>query len=112
MTARRAERLPLKVRVTYEHLDDFLDDYSANVSLGGMFVRSDDPLPVGARFRLRFDIPGRERPVQTTGEVRWIVEPGDAAGLAPGMGIRFEPLSQADQKDVARWLRDAGASGA
>lgn len=105
----RPERLPLKVKVSYEVLDDFLDDYTANVSLGGMFVKSDAPLPVGARFRLRFEVPGRDKPVDTTGEVRWVVEPGDPSGLSSGMGISFGPLSIADQRDVARWLAESSA---
>jgi uncharacterized protein (TIGR02266 family) len=104
-------RVPLRIKVEYERLDDFLDDYAANLSLGGMFVASDEPLPVGSRIRLRFRLPGREDPVETFGEVRWVVAPGDPTGLASGMGVQFEALSPSDRRDVEGWLERSTREG-
>lgn len=103
-------RVPIRVKVEYEDLDDFLDDYTSNVSLGGMFVRTHEPLPVGTRFRLRFRVPGRDKAVETTGEVRWVVSEAEAAAeeLQPGMGIRFDELSPPDRRAVERWLAATG----
>jgi uncharacterized protein (TIGR02266 family) len=95
-------RVPTRVQVEYARLDDFLDDYAANLSIGGMFVACAHPLDVGARFRLKFRLPDRGRPVETFGEVRWIVKPGD--GPEPGMGVRFDELSPADRREVEAWL--------
>jgi hypothetical protein len=64
-------------------------------------------LPVGSRIRLRFRLPQREEPVETFGEVRWVVQPGDPAGLASGMGVQFDELSPPDRRDVERWLAAA-----
>jgi type IV pilus assembly protein PilZ len=103
---RVASRVPIRVKVEYERLDDFLDDYTANVSLGGMFVRSDVPLPIGTRFRLRFRVPGRDKPVETFGTVTWVV-PEDHGGLVAGMGLKFDDLAPTDRRAVERWLVEA-----
>lgn len=95
-------RVPIRVMVEYQLLDDFLADYTANVSLGGMFVETKRPLDEGTRFRLRLRIPGRAKPVETYGEVRWTIGPGQ--GGSPGMGIAFDDLTGGDRRDVQAWL--------
>ena len=61
---RVTKRLPIRVLVEYESTEDFLIDYTANVSVGGMFIQTDAPLPLGSRFRLRFRVPPRSRVMQ------------------------------------------------
>jgi uncharacterized protein (TIGR02266 family) len=100
-------RLPIRVRVEYENIDDFLDDYTSNLSLGGMFIQTDQPLPQGARFRLRLTIVGRDKPVETFGEVRWVVQPSPAPGHIAGMGIQFDALHRSDRRAVERLLSQA-----
>lgn len=100
---RRVEsRVPIRVLVEYEKVDDFLADYSSNLSLGGMFIQTDDPLAVGTRFRLRLRLPDRPKPVEAYAEVRWVVPTG-GRGTA-GMGVQFEDLAPADLKAVEQLL--------
>jgi len=102
---RRAARVPLRVHVRYESLDEFLDDYTSNVSIGGMFIARAMPLDLGTRFRLQFSVPGRSTPVITMATVRWVVRPGE--GMTAGMGVAFDPLPKADELRVQRWLHKA-----
>jgi type IV pilus assembly protein PilZ len=101
---RRESRIPTQVLVEYELLEDFLVDYSANMSVGGMLIQTAQPLPVGTRFRLKFRLPDREKTVDTWGVVRWSVRPEDPGGEHPGMGVRFEGLSQEDRQAVEELL--------
>ena len=41
---RATRRLPIRVEVEYSTTEDFLLDYTANVSLGGVFIVTDTPL--------------------------------------------------------------------
>jgi uncharacterized protein (TIGR02266 family) len=61
-----------------------------NISLGGVFVETTEPLPLQTRLQIRFRIPTQPEPIEVGGEVRW-VEPA-AGDLLPGMGIRFQGL--------------------
>jgi type IV pilus assembly protein PilZ len=82
---RKDPRTPIELEVTYRRLNRFISDYTRNVSKGGMFVASDEPLPVGTRVVFHLRIPGRQAPFELTGE---IVHAGDARG-GSGMGVRF-----------------------
>ena len=103
---RDTRRLPIKVLVEYECMQDFLTDYTANVSIGGMFIKTDSPLELGTRFRLRFRLPEREQPIDITAVVRWKLSPEDAGPMNAGMGICFEELSVADKAAVDELLND------
>jgi uncharacterized protein (TIGR02266 family) len=100
---RTAARVPIRVKVEYAEIEDFLADYSCNVSLGGMFIETEDPLPIGTRFRLRLQLPNRKLPLETFAEVRWIIDPG-TPGQEAGMGVRFEAVGHAERREIERLL--------
>jgi len=102
---RVATRIPIRVKVEYTRIADFLDDYASNLSLGGMFLQSQEPLPIGTRFRLRFRVPGQSKSVETYGIVRWVIPPKSANDASAGMGIQFDDLKPADQVSIDRWMQ-------
>lgn len=97
---RTNRRLPIRVMVEYETTEDFLIDYTANVSIGGMFIRTDDPLELGTRFRMRFRLPDRKKPIETYAVVRWVVSVANPGRMQPGMGVQFDELGPKDFRDV------------
>ncbi len=101
---RYQRRLPVRITVEYKEMEDFLTDYTANLSIGGMFIETDEPLGVGTHFRLRFSVPNREAPIDTVAEVRWAQGKTAGSPMAPGMGVRFQELSPADQTAVQDML--------
>jgi type IV pilus assembly protein PilZ len=92
---RGSPRAPISLRVEYAKLNAFFADYTKNISHGGTFIRSDDPMPIGTVFMFRLVVPKLPAPIALRGEVMWIKRPGGKAppGLPddqePGMGIRF-----------------------
>ncbi len=64
---------------------------SRDVSLGGMFIETKQPLPIGSRFQLRFNLEDRGPAIQADAEVVYQV-----AKL--GMGVQFVQLTPADVK--------------
>jgi type IV pilus assembly protein PilZ len=101
---RAQDRLPIRLRVEYECLEDFLTDYTANVSIGGMFIETARPLPLGTKFRLRFHLPGFSEPVDTEAEVRWVLEEADPGPLPSGMGVRFQGMTPQLQVKISALL--------
>src|SRR5215475_8821617 len=59
-----------------------------NISLGGLYLVSATPLPIGTTVQLRFQLPTQPEPVEVSGDVRWVVKQG--AGDQSGIGIRFQ----------------------
>ena len=101
---RAQDRQPIRLRVEYECLEDFLTDYSANLSVGGMFIETSRPLPLGTRFQLRFFLPGFEEPVDSRAEVRWVLDDGSAGPLPSGMGVCFEGMNDAQVEQIRALL--------
>jgi type IV pilus assembly protein PilZ len=93
---RTNRRLPIRVMVEYETTEDFLIDYTANVSIGGMFIKTSKPLTLGTRFRIRFRLPNRSKPIESYAIVRWSVSPEKAGCMEAGMGVQFEELGRRD----------------
>jgi uncharacterized protein (TIGR02266 family) len=102
---RQRRRLPIRIEVNYQTLDEFLQDFSANLSIGGIFIQTDEPLTEGTRFRLEFTLPGDERAISAVGVVCWVAAPEQVRGnRVPGMGISFAELSRTDHNRITRWL--------
>lgn len=100
---RRAHpRIPIELRVDYPKLNAFFADYTRNISKGGTFVKTAQPLPVGTRFVFRLSVPTLNEPIVLAGEVAWIREEGDE----PGMGIRFVYSSEEARLSVERLVED------
>ncbi|HEY3355667.1 MAG TPA: PilZ domain-containing protein [Polyangia bacterium] len=64
-----------------------------NVSAGGMFLESREPLPLGCTVRVHFAMPDSDGEIVATGEVKnhYFLNFADASGARAitGMGIRF-----------------------
>jgi uncharacterized protein (TIGR02266 family) len=91
---RRAERASVEaeVRLEFESFQGFLSEYSANISTGGMFVRSQNPPSVGSIVRFSLQLKGNFRLIQGRGEVVWARQLDGGPLSPPGMGIRFIDL--------------------
>ena len=85
--------------------DTFLYASIANISAMGIFVKTTDPLPVGAGLVLSFAPPGY-KPFKLEGKVAWInrVRP-DGDNPNPGMGVRFVNLRPDDRERLVEVIR-------
>jgi len=106
---RAHERLAVNLMIDYQVLDQFLYDYATNISLGGVFIRSSNPLPVGTKLRVQFSLPGLKDMVTTWGEVAHVVEDRSKQGFA-GMGIRFSDLDPAQKRTIDQLINVAAST--
>lgn len=96
---RKDQRLTAEIKVDYRTVGSFITDYSENVSLRGLFVRTSLPLPIGERVRLRLTLPEGDAPFALSGIVKWTATLKDKDKHPPGMGIEFiEPDEETKQK--------------
>jgi len=77
-------RTPVTLFVDYDGAEDFLGDYTENLSRGGTFVLTGRELDVDAQIKLVLSFPGLLAPISVEGVVRWT-----RAGEQPGVGIEF-----------------------
>src|SRR5262245_48520877 len=97
----------LKIKFKSENLAQFIERYSVDVSRGGIFIRTKDPLPVGTPLTFEFQLQDNSPLVSGEGTVVWIREHDpNRQGVAPGMGVRFDKLSPESQSVLERILSE------
>jgi len=87
---RRSERAPVVVRIEYSTVDSFFSDFTRNINEGGIFVETDEPIPLDEKVDLTLRLPGAPEPVHVSGRVVR-VEPA-AQGSPAGIAIEFGEL--------------------
>jgi uncharacterized protein (TIGR02266 family) len=88
----------LKIKFKSATLDQFIERYSVDVSRGGIFIRTKEPLPVGTQLRFEFQLQDAQPLIGGEGTVVWIREHDPSrTGVAPGMGVRFDKLAPQSQ---------------
>jgi DNA-binding response OmpR family regulator len=77
-----------------------------DLSSGGVFVRSAEPLPVGTLVELSLD--AGHGPVRVAAQVVHVLDTGEARSLgrAPGMGLSFAPAESAAPEVLSKQLAE------
>lgn len=87
--ARQADRLQHELLVAYRSVGGFITDFAVNISKGGIFINTPNPLAVGTTVKLIVSLPDTAFPFDLSGRVTRIIEVGDDQSQVPGMGIEF-----------------------
>lgn len=81
---RRFPRIPIIIEIYYQSESPVIRSRLADLSEGGLFVDTVNPLPTGAEVKFRFQLPAqpREAPLVGLAKVAW-------NQATVGMGIEF-----------------------
>lgn len=104
---RRVERTPvtLKIKFKSETIDQFIERYAVDVSPGGIFIRTKEPLAVGTPMKFEFQLRDATPLIAGEGTVVWTRENDPSRpSVAPGMGVRFDRLVDGSQGVIDRIL--------
>ncbi len=101
---RKAARLHHEILVAYRTMDGFITDWAVNISKGGLFVNTRQPLPVGSQVRLIVSLPSTVFPFDLQGRVSWVNEFDNASNLVPGMGIEFVDIDEEKKARIADFV--------
>jgi len=96
VAARASARFEARLEVRYgTDGQQLLSNYSVNISTGGLFLETADPLPVDTPLALEFVLPPREKPIHCRARVAWVNHPVllHKPEMAAGMGVQFVDLS-------------------
>jgi CheY-like chemotaxis protein len=112
MGVRAAERRVISVKVDYFAGDREGVGYTTDISEHGLFLKGKEAFEIGDLLQLIFGLPASERPViRASGRVVRAVPAARNSHLVPGVGVRFEGLSERDRQDIAAFVaRDAGGA--
>ena len=81
------------------------DLYTEMLSEGGVYVRKEEPLPIGSDVIVTLHLESAKK-LQIKGKVIYTKETcGDLSNLSPGMAIQFYGLSEKEQEDMNNYLK-------
>lgn len=101
---RRSERLQHELLVAYRTVDGFITDWAVNISKGGLFINSRNPLPVGTTVRLIISLPDTPFPFDLTGRVTRVSEYDNPMNEVPGMGVEFVDIDEDKRARIERFV--------
>lgn len=103
---RRAEpRVKAKLKVRFKNAESFINEYTHNISKGGVFIRTTQPRALRERVEVVLIIPEEETEVSALGEVIHVVTPDKATEYMPaGMGIQIVELKKEDQEKIESFI--------
>jgi uncharacterized protein (TIGR02266 family) len=103
VTVERRTEARQVVNLEFASVDEFINEYVTNISRSGVFIKSDDPLPIGTRVNLRFTVIMDElETIEGVGEVVRQVSGGP--GRKAGMGVVFVSLTAYSRQLVEKIL--------
>ena len=89
----------------YEDHDGFVKAYSGNISQGGLFIKTKNPLATGEEFMLKLKLPGISDPLKIECKVIWTRKREEDIKRPPGMGVKFCNIAPDDSTVLTQYLK-------
>ena len=103
--AREHLRYEVSIPVDCSTRHFFVSNHVCNISKGGLFIRSDSPLPLDAEVSLVLRLPGTDQCIRATGRVIWNFDmQKGTTRIVPGSGIRFVGMPPSDRAILESYL--------
>lgn len=102
---RRFRRQGLRILVDYQCEGGMHCDYATSISAGGLFIETEEKLPVESHIKIRFRLPGGETLHELEGRICWCNDNmSEGPSQAPGFGVAF--ASGDNSEAMVRELED------
>jgi uncharacterized protein (TIGR02266 family) len=75
----------------------------ANISVGGLFINTEEPIRAGTRMVVRFELPNRHRVIAVSRVCYTRKAPGQ------GLGVEFLSLDDEDRQEIETYIAELKA---
>ncbi|MCZ6601994.1 MAG: PilZ domain-containing protein [Planctomycetota bacterium] len=102
MDKRQHERAPIAfpIRLRIGNINDFTEQYTSDLSAGGIFVKMNFPPPIGTQVDLEFHLDPVNKTIKARGNVVRSIRDGEAEDGDPGMGVQFTNLGEEGKRFI------------
>jgi uncharacterized protein (TIGR02266 family) len=110
-STRNDVRVQKRLTLSFKDSESFVRAYTGNISRGGLFIQTNQPLKQGEQFSLKLQLPGIPQPMEIECEVVWSREQNDTQHKSPGMGVKFCEITQGDSQMLNQYLQELIQNG-
>ncbi len=100
---REHPRIDAKIKVVFRSMGDFIEEYTKNISRGGIFLKTDKLLDPNAQIELQLMFPNSKKEHRILGRVKRLVvmtDPDNEEKQIFGVGIHFIKLENHTLKAI------------
>ena len=106
-TSRQDPRVSKILSLSYKDRDSFIRAYTSNISKGGVFIKTPNPLPAEEQFLLKLQLPDIAEPLKIKCRVAWRRKEAPETPDKPnGMGVKFEEMDRKDSSVLNNYIRE------
>jgi type IV pilus assembly protein PilZ len=107
MGRRELLRVDAQVEVQFKSFEQFYKEYTSNISRGGIFIQTGDPLPKQSVLEVRLILPHEPEPVMVVGEVVHVIDKRIARqhGWNEGMGVQFVDYEETAKQAIDSYVK-------
>jgi uncharacterized protein (TIGR02266 family) len=104
---RTSPRVEARLEVRYYHRQQFLKEYTENISQGGFFIATGEPFEIGAEVRIELVIPDLAAVLPVTGRVAYRLDEKGAAALgsSPGIGVQITAIDPRTDETLRSYVQ-------
>ena len=93
-------------QLRFERFSAFVEEFTESISLGGMFLKTREPRPVGTVVAFDIRLADGFQLLCGQGEVVWMRPDGEGSDEHPGMGIRFQAMDDKGRELILKILEE------
>jgi type IV pilus assembly protein PilZ len=97
-------RIETSLEIAFRNTGVFMCSYMLNLNSGGMFIKTDQPLPVDAELEMRIQLPDDPDIMRVGGRVVWTKSESHA--YPAGMGIQFIGMPPVYKEKIQSFVRN------
>lgn len=109
-TVRIAPRVDARLNLRYGEEQNLLNNYSVNLSTGGVFIETENILSPDTALCVEFMLPESREKIACKGRVAWVNHPDKILNpaLPVGMGIQFLDLNESNLAVLREYIKTQG----
>ena len=100
---RTSPRVAPNIEIVFRESGSFIKSYMLNVSGGGIFIRTDRPLPLDSALAIKMQLPGDSEKMPVQGKVVW--SNGHSKAFPAGMGIQFTEVAPGHKEKIDAFVQ-------
>lgn len=99
---RATRRVPCSTAMSVHNGSKVYRSRTLDISHGGIFFATGEPLDIDARIDMAFKLPGNDKTIRATGKVCWVGRAG--AEQSEGVGVKFSQIDRNDLQTIVDYV--------